>query len=144
MTSSRKQLTSAEKSKMKKLALKARQFSHSPYSTKKIGSAIRLSNGKVYSGCNIENASYGGTVCAERVAIWKAYSENKCDIKITHVVVASAEKAPWPPCGLCRQVIAEFGTEQTEITLINTEKSEKTISFKELFPLAFKPEHLDK
>jgi len=144
MASFNKKISATEKTKMKKLALKARQFSHSPYSAKKIGSSIRLSNGKIYSGCNIENASYGGTVCAERVAIWKAYSENKNTVHITHVVVASAEAAPWPPCGFCRQVIAEFGTEQTEITLINTDKKEKILSFKELFPLAFKPEHLDK
>ncbi len=124
------------------LALESRYFSHSPYSTKKIGAAIQLSNGAVYSGCNIENASYGGTVCAERVAIWKAYSENLKPITITAVVVASDEKSPWPPCGFCRQVLAEFCTPETTVTLVNTEQKKTTLKFSELFPFAFEPEHL--
>lgn len=129
---------------LKSLAIKAMDFSHSPYSTKKIGSAIRLSNGKIYSGCNIENASYGGTVCAERVAIWKAYSENKKPIHITHVAVASAEESPWPPCGFCRQVLAEFAKADTTVILTNTSQKEKALKFSELFPFAFEPEHLIK
>lgn len=132
------------KTELKDLAIKAMEFSHSPYSTKRIGSAIRLSNGKIYSGCNIENASYGGTVCAERVAIFKAYSENKKPIYITHVAVASAEESPWPPCGFCRQVLAEFAKPETEVILTNTEQKEKVMIFKELFPFAFEPEHLMK
>ena len=66
------------------LARQAMQFSYSPYSQKKIGASILLSNGKAYSGCNIENASYGGTVCAERVAIWKAFSENLASEKFAN------------------------------------------------------------
>lgn len=131
-------------SELKDLAIKAMEFSHSPYSTKRIGAAIRLSNGQVYSGCNIENASYGGTVCAERVAIWKAFSENKKPVHITHVTVASAEESPWPPCGLCRQVLAEFAKPETEVILTNTANKEKVLTFKELFPFAFEPEHLTK
>jgi cytidine deaminase len=125
-----------------KLALEARQYSHSPYSTKKIGAALKLSNGKVYTGCNIENASYGGTVCAERVAIWKAFSENLKPVTITEVVVASEETTPWPPCGFCRQVLAEFCTSETTVTLTNTEQKKTTLKFSELFPFAFEPEHL--
>ncbi len=124
------------------MAIEARHFSHSPYSTKKIGAAIKLSNGKIYSGCNIENASYGGTVCAERVAIWKAYSENLKPVTITEVVVASAESNPWPPCGFCRQVLAEFCTADTVVTLVNTEQKKTTLKFSELFPFAFEPGHL--
>lgn len=131
-------------SELKKLAINAMEFSHSPYSTKKIGAAIRLSNGKIYSGCNIENASYGGTVCAERTAIFKAYSENKKPIHITHVAVASAEESPWPPCGFCRQVLAEFAQGNTEVILTNTIGHEKTMTFAQLFPFAFEPEHLNK
>ena len=129
---------------LKDLAIKAMEFSHSPYSTKKIGAAIRLSNGKIYSGCNIENASYGGTVCAERTAIFKAYSENKKPIYITHVAVASAEESPWPPCGFCRQVLAEFAKGDTEVILTNTTGKEKVMTFTQLFPFAFEPEHLSK
>jgi len=131
-------------SDLKNKAISAMSFAHSPYSGKSIGAAIRLNNGKIYTGCNIENASYGGTVCAERVAIWKAFSENKKPLFITHVAVASAEDAPWPPCGFCRQVIAEFAAEDTEIILTNTKNNEKVLKFSELFPMAFKPEHLSK
>lgn len=137
-------MSSSPTNDLKQLAIKAMEFSHSPYSTKRIGAAIRLSNGQVYSGCNIENASYGGTVCAERVAIWKAFSENKKPVHITHVAVASAEESPWPPCGFCRQVLAEFAKPETEVVLTNTTGKEKTISFKDLFPFAFEPEHLTK
>lgn len=93
---------------LKSRAKAALAFSYSPYSHKKIGASILLSNGQLYSGCNIENASYGGTVCAERVAIWKAFSENSSDVKITEVCVASDEQTPWPPCGFCLQVLSEF------------------------------------
>lgn len=127
---------------LKNLALEAMTFSHSPYSNKKIGASLRMDNGQFYSGCNIENASYGGTVCAERVAIWKAYSENKKPAFITHVTVASDEKNPWPPCGFCRQVLAEFAKPETTVTLINKNNQEKVLKFSELFPFAFEPEHL--
>lgn len=125
-------------------ALQARLFSYSPYSQKKIGASLILTNGQVYSGCNIENASYGGTVCAERVAIWKAYSENSSQEKIKEIVVSSDAESPWPPCGFCRQVIAEFATPDTTIRLVNLEHKEIVYKFKDLFPEAFKPEHLKK
>jgi len=124
------------------LALESRKYAYSPYSKKKIGAAIKLSNGKIYSGCNIENASYGGTVCAERVAIWKAFSENSKPLTITEVVVASNAKNPWPPCGFCRQVLAEFCTPETTITLVNTQQKKTTLKFSKLFPLAFDPKYL--
>lgn len=136
---------SSLKTKMNEMAQKALQFAHSPYSTKKIGASIRLTNGQLYSGCNIENASYGGTVCAERVAIWKAFSENNSSIeKIEEVVVASQEIDPWPPCGFCRQVMAEFCKPETLVRMINLENKEITYLFKDLFPEAFKPTHLIK
>ena len=130
------------KTKLNDDAKAALEFSYSPYSQKKIGASLVLTNGKTYSGCNIENASYGGTVCAERVAIWKAFSENKSNEKITEVVVASNEVDPWPPCGFCRQVIAEFATPDTLIRLINLNGKEVSYKFKDLFPEAFKPEYL--
>ncbi|MBC7743315.1 MAG: cytidine deaminase [Bdellovibrionaceae bacterium] len=135
---------SSLKTKLDQAAFAALQFSYSPYSQKKIGASLQLTNGKCYSGCNIENASYGGTVCAERVAIWKAFSENPATEKITEVVVASVEKDPWPPCGFCRQVLAEFCTPETIVRLINSDGKEVTYQFKNLFPAAFKPEHLKK
>ncbi len=130
------------KNKLSVDARAALQFSYSPYSQKKIGASLVLTNGNTYSGCNIENASYGGTVCAERVAIWKAFSENKSSEKITEIVVASNEVEPWPPCGFCRQVIAEFATPETLVRLVNLDGKEVSYKFKDLFPEAFKPEHL--
>lgn len=125
-------------SNLQEMAKNAMNFSYSPYSEKKIGAAIMLSNGKSYAGCNVENASYGGTVCAERVAIWKAVSENK-NIKITEVVVASDSEKPWPPCGFCRQVLAEFASEETSVLLINLSGKSQSYRFKDLFPEAFGP-----
>ena len=133
---------SSSRDELKKLALAALEFSYSPYSQKRIGAAVKLSNGKIYSGCNIENASYGGTVCAERVAIWKAYSENSNDVKITEIMVASEAHNPWPPCGLCRQVMAEFATPETKIMITN-HHSGRDYLFKDLFPEAFSPRNFD-
>jgi cytidine deaminase len=130
------------KEKLHQAAIAASAFSHSPYSKYKIGSAVLLSNGKVYSGTNIENASYGGTVCAERVAIWKAVSENQ-NAKITEICVVSDSAKPWPPCGFCRQVMAEFSNPDTIIHVANLEKIHKSYKLKELLPEAFVPAFLD-
>lgn len=130
------------KNTLTEMARKALQGAYSPYSNKKIGASLVLSNGKQFSGCNIENASYGGTVCAERVAIWKAFSECSSSEKIVEIVVACQEEKPWPPCGFCRQVMAEFATDDTVIRLVNLKDTEVVYKFKDLFPEAFKPSHL--
>ncbi|MFZ3231580.1 MAG: cytidine deaminase [Pseudobdellovibrio sp.] len=135
---------SSSKIDLNKMAITAMGFSHSPYSHKKIGASVLLSNGQSYSGCNIENASYGGTVCAERVAIWKAFSENSSTLKIVEVVVASNETDPWPPCGFCRQVMSEFCQPDTKIKAINLDGKTISYVFSELFPSAFTPDHLKK
>lgn len=132
----------SSKPDLNKMALEALNYSYSPYSHKRIGAAVLLSNGQSYSGTNIENASYGGTVCAERVAIWKAYSENKSEHKITEIVVSSESEKPWPPCGFCRQVLAEFGTPTTKIKLINPQGQETNYTLEHLLPEAFTPENL--
>jgi len=125
-----------------KKAIEAQKNAHAPYSHKHIGAAVLMDNGRVYNGCNVENASYGGTVCAERVAIFKAISEGARQIK--EVLVVSSEPNPWPPCGFCRQVIAEFATPDTKIHLSNPEGHSRTLRFIELFPEAFGPSHLQK
>jgi cytidine deaminase len=126
-----------------KAAVDVRKHSYSPYSGYKIGSAVRMADGKVYVGANIENASYGGTVCAERTAIWKALTEgSKGPIK--EIMVVSDETDPWPPCGMCRQVIAEFATPKTKVWLANTKEVVKVFSFEEIFPESFNSEHLKK
>lgn len=132
---------SSTKTDLLNSALAAQKFSHSPYSRHKVGSALILDNGKIYSGTNIENASYGGTVCAERVAIWKAFSENK-NCKITEIVVVSDAPEPWPPCGFCRQVLAEFANPETLIHVADSKSILQTYKFKELLPEAFTPNYL--
>lgn len=111
---------------------------HAPYSGCKLGAAVLMENDKIYHGTNIENASYGATVCAERVAIWNAISEGAKKIEALLIVTETA--LPWPPCGMCRQVIAEFATAETEIYL-GTMKSKLTDlrrhKFTELFPCGF-------
>lgn len=125
-----------------KCALEGQKHSHAPYSKKHIGAAVLMDNGKIYNGCNVENASYGGTVCAERVAIFKAISEGAKHIK--EVMVVSSEQNPWPPCGFCRQVIAEFAGPDTKIHLSNPQGQSRSLKFIELFPEAFGPAHLQK
>jgi cytidine deaminase len=129
-------------------AVLAREHSHSPYSQAKVGASILLENGEVFSGCNIENASFGGTVCAERVALWKAVSEKGLlEIqrhKITDIMVVTDSEEPWPPCGFCRQVMAEFCGPETQIHTANLKESKKTYRLKDLFPESFTPRHLKK
>ncbi len=133
---------SDETKELYKLALLAREKSHSPYSGFKVGSAILLSNGKIYTGCNVENSSYGATICAERVAIQKAVSEQGA-ITIQEVMVVTQSNPPWPPCGMCRQVIAEFASEALIYTA-NLEGHLEKYSFSEIFPQAFTGEWLKK
>jgi cytidine deaminase len=123
-----------------KEAVLARLNSYSPYSTKKVGAALSLSNGKIFSGTNIENVSFGGTVCAERVAIWKALSENPGE-KITEIVVVTDEKVPWSPCGFCRQVLAEFASPALTVHLGDLSGIRVSMDFQnDLFPAGFTPE----
>lgn len=120
----------------------AQKRAHAPYSGAFIGAAVLMNDGSIHHGCNVENASYGGTVCAERVAIFKAVSEG-AEMKIKEVLVVSDAEKPWPPCGFCRQVIAEFADEQTLVHTANLQKKMKTFKFTEIFPEAFTPQHLD-
>ena len=121
-------------------ALRARENSYSPYSKCKVGAAITTSDGAIYSGCNVENASYGGTICAERSAILQAVS-NQGALRIQEIIVVTDASPPWPPCGLCRQVIAEFGTEAT-LYMANLKGEYNRVKFQEIFPNAFTGSHL--
>jgi cytidine deaminase len=121
-------------------ALRTRQNSYSPYSSCKVGAAIKTTTGKIYSGCNVENASYGGSICAERSAIVQAVSEQGT-VRIKEVMVVTDATPPWPPCGMCRQVIAEFGSDVT-VYLANLKGDFITKTFQEIFPLAFTGDHL--
>lgn len=131
------------KEKLLKAAISARKNSHSPYSKHKVGAAIRLKSGEIFSGCNIENASYGGTVCAERVAIWKAVSELG-KVEVAEVVVVTDAKEAWPPCGFCRQVLSEFATAKTLVHTADLKAIQKSFKFSELLPAVFDGDFLKK
>ncbi len=120
-----------------------RKNAYSPYSKVKVGAALRTRDGKIFSGCNVENSSYGATVCAERVAIQKAVSELGGKIEIQELVVVTDATPPWTPCGICRQVIAEFGSNST-IHSCNEKGDVLTSRFDQLYPQAFTPAHLGK
>ena len=129
------------------LAIKARKNAYIPYSHYAVGAALVAGSGKVYTGCNIENAAYGPTNCAERTAIFKAVSEGEREIKVIAVVAAPEEQdAPFSayalPCGVCRQVISEFAADGIRILLAKSEDDylEKTID--ERLPLRFSAKEL--
>lgn len=113
---------------------------YSPYSGCKVGAALLMEDGLIYSGCNVENSSYGATVCAERVALFSAISQGKTQVKAVLVFTHSDE--PWPPCGLCRQVLSEFSNPDIPVFLSNSKKKTKMTSMGELCPQFFGPSHL--
>ena len=115
-------------------AREVREKAYAPYSNFKVGAAIRTKGGKVYTGCNVESASYGLTVCAERIAIWKAVSEGaRCFGRL--VIVADTESLT-PPCGTCRQIIWEH-CRNTTIVLANLRGDSETVDIHHLLPRAF-------
>jgi cytidine deaminase len=116
------------------IAKKARLHSVAPFSNFLVGAAARTEDGKVYIGCNIESASYGLTVCGERVAIWKALSEG--ERQFTELAIVADTESLTPPCGTCRQIIWEFCKNAT-IILANLQGETQKCSIKELLPRAF-------
>jgi cytidine deaminase len=120
-------------------ARRARERAFAPYSNFKVGAALQTKDGKIYSGCNVESASYGLTVCAERVAIWKAVSEGEKEFAAIAVVVDTQELTP--PCGACRQIIWEFCGD-VPVILSNLKGETETLKMSELLPRAFDTEFL--
>lgn len=123
------------------LALKARERSYSPYSGFAVGAALLCKNGKVFSGCNIENSGYSATNCAERTAIFKAVSEGETEFERIAVVGGNShERIPseyCPPCGICRQVMREFCGADFEIIIAKDESDYKVMTLAELLPMSF-------
>jgi cytidine deaminase len=109
----KKILPAAVQAKLLRAAKNVMKNAHAPYSRFRVGAAILLSNGKVFSGCNVENASYGMTNCAERTAIFSAVAQLGPKIEIRAVAVTNDHGVPCAPCGACRQVIYEFGPDAT-------------------------------
>jgi cytidine deaminase len=122
------------KDELVKAATEVRERAYAPYSNFKVGAAVRTKDGKIYTGCNVESASYGLTVCAERVAIWKAVSEGEKEFEQVAVVADTEELTP--PCGVCRQIIWEFGGD-IPITFANLKGNTETVKMSELLPRAF-------
>lgn len=115
-------------------ATRVRENSYAPFSDFRVGSALETEDGDIIAGCNVESASYGLTVCAERVAIWKAISEGKRKIK--HIAVVADTEELTPPCGVCRQIIWEFGGD-IPVILANLKGKTETVQMSELLPRAF-------
>jgi cytidine deaminase len=119
---------------------KAREKAYVPYSNFQVGAALLTTDGKVYHGCNIENAAYSMCNCAERTALFKAYSEGDRDFKML-AVVADTDR-PCSPCGACRQVISELCPSDMKVILSNLKGDILEITVAELLPGAFTPEDL--
>jgi cytidine deaminase len=115
-------------------ALQVRENAHAPFSKFKVGAAIEDESGRIFTGCNVENATYGLTVCAERVAIFKAISEGAR--KFRRVVVAADTDVLTPPCGACRQILWEFCGD-VEVILVNLQGKTEKFQMKDLFPRPF-------
>ena len=120
---------------------KALKCSYSPYSKFKVAALIETKNGKTYAGCNIENSSFGVTICAERTAIGNAIIHGDRHFKRIYIMTPTEKFCP--PCGLCRQAIAEFGID-IEIILVNQFSKIQKTSIKELLPLPFGTDNLEK
>jgi len=111
-----------------------RERAHAPFSKFKVGAAIEDEHGNIYTGCNVENASYGLTLCAERVAVFKAISEGAGRLK--RIAIVADTPSPTPPCGACRQILWEFMGD-VELTLANLNNQQETVRLSTIFPRAF-------
>jgi cytidine deaminase len=129
-----------EEKELLKEAVKAREFAYVPYSRFKVGAALVTKDGQIFHGCNIENAAYSVTNCAERTALFKAYSEGVT--KFETLVVTADTEGPVAPCGACRQVISELCDPEMEVILTNIKGDIQRTTVKDLLPGAFSPKDL--
>jgi cytidine deaminase len=123
---------------MLELARAALAHAHAPYSRFRVGACVRAASGRLYAGCNVENASYGLTECAETVAIGAMVAAG--DREITEVVVVTERGRLCPPCGRCRQQLAEFARPHARVHLFGPDDQRLTTTLGELLPLAFGPD----
>lgn len=132
--------------KLIEMAIEARKSAYAPYSGYRVGAALLTKSGKVYLGCNIENASYTPTVCAERVAVFKAVSEGEKEFEAIAVCGGNKDEIEggFPPCGVCRQVLREFcSPDDFQVYLIGAGGAYKTVTLSELLPYGFGPDYLN-
>jgi cytidine deaminase len=111
MVQARNSLSSVERKRLLQAARKAMKHAYAPYSHFRVGAALLTAQGRIFSGCNVENSSYGLTNCAERTAIFAAVADSGPGLTIRAVAVVNDQRVPCSPCGACRQVIYEFGAE---------------------------------
>jgi cytidine deaminase len=126
----------AEMQRLLECAARAAENSYSPYSSFRVGAALRLSNGETVTGTNVENVSYGLTICAERSALVHAVSQFGPKIRVVAVAVANLNHAASPPCGACRQVLAEFAGPDVPVAFPTTDGT-RVMNFAEVLPMAF-------
>src|SRR5437867_1512191 len=124
----------ADAARLYEAARRVREHAHAPFSNFKVGAALETADGRVVTGCNVENATYGLTVCAERVAVFKAISEGHR--KFVRVAVVADTAEPTPPCGACRQILWEFGGD-LEVLLGNLTEEKSRHRLKDLLPYPF-------
>ena len=131
------------KEQLTTMAKDAMEKAYSPYSSYKVGAALLCKDGSVYTGCNVENASFSATNCAERTAFFKAVSEGKTEFKAIAICGGKdgVIEGLFPPCGVCRQVMREFCTDDFEIYLLKSEGIE-TYTLGQLLPVSFQPTHI--
>ncbi|MEY3285253.1 MAG: cytidine deaminase [Acidobacteriota bacterium] len=122
------------------VAREARQFAYAPYSNFAVGAVVESRDGRLFTGCNVENASYGLTLCAERVALGKAISEGARDL--LRVVVIADTRRPIPPCGACRQLILELAGPEAAVVLANLAGDRIVTTSSALLPAAFDRHYL--
>lgn len=120
-------------------ATKARERAYAPYSGIKVGAAVLADDGKIFSGCNIENASYGLSNCAERTAVFKAVSEGRTKLQMIAIVTEKDEESY--PCGACRQVLLQFNPRMT-VVMTSTTNKKRTMKLGDLLPHPFYPKQL--
>src|SRR5687768_12085137 len=131
-------ISKEERQSLIDLANEARRRAYAPYSNYPVGAALRTKSGRLYTGVNVENAAYPHTMCAERVAIFKAVSEGETEFEVIAVVTNNGGS----PCGGCRQVLAEFGLDTIVLIADGERKLQKVVTVAELLPDAFTPKHL--
>ena len=131
------------KEQLATIAKEAMEKAHSPYSGYKVGAALLCKDGSVYTGCNVENASFSATNCAERTAFFKAVSEGKKEF--TAIAICGGKngviEGVFPPCGVCRQVMREFCADDFEIHLLKSDGIE-TYTLGQLLPVSFQPDNI--
>lgn len=122
-------------------AIEAKENAYVPYSNFRVGAALLTKSGKIYTGCNIENVSYGATNCAEQTAVFKAVSEGEKEFQ---AIAINGDNGDYlPPCGICRQVLSEFADDSLKVILANSAEDYKVIALGELLPGAFSSKNLN-